>query len=61
VKSEKQPGIKKDSSQAYLMEYQKLNLPRVLSEEVGAGDGLGAGSLIFILDTLFPTSFRGFF
>jgi hypothetical protein len=50
-----------DSSYAYLLDWQKLNLPLVLFGGVGAGDGLEAGSLILIPDTLFLTSFCDFF
>jgi hypothetical protein len=50
-----------DSSYAYLLDWRKLNLPLVLSGGVGAGDGLEAGSLILIPDTLFLTSFCDFF
>jgi hypothetical protein len=43
------------------LDWRKLNLPTVLFGGVGAGDGLGAGSLILIVDALFLTFFWGFF
>jgi hypothetical protein len=57
----KEPIIMEDSSYAYLLDWQKLNLTLVLSRGIGAGNGLEAESLILIPDALFLTSFRGFF
>jgi hypothetical protein len=38
-----------------------VNLPRALFRGVGAGDGLGAGSLILTLDAFFLTTLCCFF
>jgi hypothetical protein len=57
----KEPIIMEDSSYAYLLDWQKLNLTLVLSRGIGAGNGLEAESLILIPDALFLTSFCGFF
>jgi hypothetical protein len=52
----KEYGFKK-----YLLDRRIVNLPRVSFGGVGAGDGLGAGSLILTPDVFLFMTFRGFF